>query len=319
MHGWYIAPSLQHYRCVRCYVPTTRSELVSDTIKFLPEYVPIPSSSIDDYVKAAMEQLIKTLKIQTNSKKLKQTSTPITAYLQVAKLLNNSPALASIKKAKDEQQNHNFEKSSTPSNHHVKEIATKPKPIRENRNKKPPKKKRNIQQPISDEEFERILQKLRQPKPTSEGEKTQTKPLNDNHCNDLAHNNYISMNIPTPKTSPNYMIENNEFKINHMYDNTTGRKQSIDSLLKSNPKIWEIALSNELGRLAQGIRDVTGNNVMDFIKHTEVPKDRIVTYSTMVCDICPLKTEKFRVRLTVGGNQLQYPDDTSSPAATLHS
>ena len=37
----------------------------------------------------------------------------------------------------------------------------------------------------------------------------------------------------------------------------------------------------------------------------------------MVCDVRPLKTEKFRVRLTVGGNHLQYPDDTASPAATL--
>ena len=37
----------------------------------------------------------------------------------------------------------------------------------------------------------------------------------------------------------------------------------------------------------------------------------------MVCDIRPLKTEKFRVRLTVGGYCLQYPDDTASPAASL--
>ena len=37
----------------------------------------------------------------------------------------------------------------------------------------------------------------------------------------------------------------------------------------------------------------------------------------MVCDMMPLKTEKFRVHLTVGGDQLQYLDDTASPAATL--
>ena len=30
-----------------------------------------------------------------------------------------------------------------------------------------------------------------------------------------------------------------------------------------------------------------------------------------------MKSEKFRVRLTVGGDRLQYPDDTASPAATL--
>ena len=37
----------------------------------------------------------------------------------------------------------------------------------------------------------------------------------------------------------------------------------------------------------------------------------------MVCDIRPLKTEKFRVRLTVGGDRLQYPDNTASPAVSL--
>ena len=37
----------------------------------------------------------------------------------------------------------------------------------------------------------------------------------------------------------------------------------------------------------------------------------------MVCDIRPLKSEKYQVRLTVGGDRLQYLDDTASPAATL--
>ena len=37
----------------------------------------------------------------------------------------------------------------------------------------------------------------------------------------------------------------------------------------------------------------------------------------MVCDICPLKTEKYRVWVTVGGDRLQYPDNTVSPAASL--
>ena len=56
---------------------------------------------------------------------------------------------------------------------------------------------------------------------------------------------------------------------------------------------------------------------MDFIPYSAVPQDRIVTYANMVCDIRPLKSEMFQVRLTVGGDCLQYPDDTASPAATL--
>ena len=37
----------------------------------------------------------------------------------------------------------------------------------------------------------------------------------------------------------------------------------------------------------------------------------------MVCDYRPLKEEKFRVRLTIGGDKLEYLEETSSPAANL--
>ena len=37
----------------------------------------------------------------------------------------------------------------------------------------------------------------------------------------------------------------------------------------------------------------------------------------MVCDYRPLKTEKHRVRLTIGGDKLEYFDETASPAASL--
>ena len=37
----------------------------------------------------------------------------------------------------------------------------------------------------------------------------------------------------------------------------------------------------------------------------------------MVCDYRPLKDEKYRVRITVGGDKLPYHDDAGSPAADL--
>ena len=37
----------------------------------------------------------------------------------------------------------------------------------------------------------------------------------------------------------------------------------------------------------------------------------------MICDVRPLKSEKNRVRLTVGGDKLDFEDDPSSPAAAL--
>ena len=82
-------------------------------------------------------------------------------------------------------------------------------------------------------------------------------------------------------------------------------------------KIWSLAVTKELGRLAQGIFDVVGNDVIDFIHKSEVPLNKTITYANMVCDYKPFKNEKFRVCLTVGGDKLPYFDDATSPAASL--
>ena len=72
-----------------------------------------------------------------------------------------------------------------------------------------------------------------------------------------------------------------------------------------------------MGRMAQGIRNVKGDNVLVFIPRHEVPANKKVTYGNMICDFRPLKLEKSRVRLTVGGDRLDYLGNQSSPAASL--
>ena len=56
---------------------------------------------------------------------------------------------------------------------------------------------------------------------------------------------------------------------------------------------------------------------MDFIHKHEVPTHKVFTYANFVCDYRPLKSEPFRVRMTVGGDKLSYDNDTGSPTASL--
>ena len=79
---------------------------------------------------------------------------------------------------------------------------------------------------------------------------------------------------------------------NHVY-NDSGKKETIDSLLKGKMgDTWSIALSNELGRLAQGVEDrVIGTDTIDFIPKSKVPHNKKVTYANFVCDYRPLKSE----------------------------
>jgi len=106
--------------------------------------------------------------------------------------------------------------------------------------------------------------------------------------------------------------------INHIYDEN-GKRETIDSLLQGkSSQVWIRSLSNEWGRLANGNdAGIKGTQTIAFIPKSLVPSDKKVTYATMVCDYRPLKDEKYRVRITVGGNKLPYHDDAGSPVADL--
>jgi hypothetical protein len=52
-----------------------------------------------------------------------------------------------------------------------------------------------------------------------------------------------------------------------------------------------------------------------FYPRQAVPKVKIVTYGRFVVDIRPNKSEVRRVRLTVGGNLIQYQGDVSALSA----
>ena len=42
VEGWYIGPSPEHYRCLKCYNPDTLSEVDTNTLQLVPKSTPIP-------------------------------------------------------------------------------------------------------------------------------------------------------------------------------------------------------------------------------------------------------------------------------------
>ena len=74
-------------------------------------------------------------------------------------------------------------------------------------------------------------------------------------------------------------------QLNHIYDGD-GKKLSIDSLINGQEaeEKWLPALSNELGRLAQGNTRVQSTDTIDFIPYSKVPSDSKVTYASFLCD-----------------------------------
>ena len=61
----------------------------------------------------------------------------------------------------------------------------------------------------------------------------------------------------------------------------------------------------------------TGNSTIFFINPRKIPAHKKVNYGRLVVDIRPMKEEKCRIRITIGGNKLDFCGDASSVAATL--
>jgi hypothetical protein len=109
-------------------------------------------------------------------------------------------------------------------------------------------------------------------------------------------------------------------------DEETGKSMEYRDLLKD-PKhreTWSRAAANEHGRLfngvgknADGTQRVKGTNTCRWIKKSQVPKGKRVTYARTVVAVRPEKEETNRVHITVGGNLLEYLGETSTEAASI--
>jgi hypothetical protein len=118
-------------------------------------------------------------------------------------------------------------------------------------------------------------------------------------------------------------LGNNHWSQQHLANTiihpVTGKEMEYMALMKD-PRLqplWKRGFGNECGRLFQGIRDIPGTDICLFIKLTNVPKDREITYGKIVCDYKPHKREKEGVRLTVGSDRLDYSGDVPTTTADI--
>lgn len=100
-----MGPATEHYRYLRIYNPTTSSEIISDTIKYIPTYIQIPEASIDDRIQKTVNDLVHLLLNKPPAIPALQLESSRVDLLQIAKLLNrdktppNIPAIPVIQRA----------------------------------------------------------------------------------------------------------------------------------------------------------------------------------------------------------------------------
>jgi hypothetical protein len=130
-----------------------------------------------------------------------------------------------------------------------------------------------------------------------------------NHC-------FYFPTSPRAKT-PEKVIKNEHFIImpemaNAVICPETGKSLKHQELItKLRYKIkWMRSTENEINRLYN-------THTIRFIRRSNIPKGFKVTYGSFVVDIKEQKEEEERTRLTVGGDQIEYPGDKSTRTAGL--
>jgi hypothetical protein len=101
---------------------------------------------------------------------------------------------------------------------------------------------------------------------------------------------------------------------------TTGESISSYKNIIHNPatsEVWQTAFGKDFGGMAQGDEKTgqKGTNSIFVMTHNEIkriPSDRTVTYARVVVNFCPQKTDPHQIRITAGGNLINYPGELST-------
>ena len=298
--AWSIGPSFDHYRCIKCFFPKTRSERDCDTITFIPHVVPFPRVTTEDFLKQAATDIIRILSqpAPTSIPTLEAGSNTRNALLKLATILKRTDTIPVLDKIQDSALVNDIPKIT-------------PLPLY-----------KTVAQPRVS-----VQQKtVNQPRVT-----TAPQVINNNT------RTWKRGELKIPQTR--YNLRSNAAEsfrsraarhilAQHIYDKhyaqhiyaKDGKRLKVHQLLngKDGPKRWTPALSNEWGRLAQGNdTGVTATDTIDFISFQDVPKHKKVTYTNFTCDYRPLKEEQWRIRCLVGGDKLPFNDDAGSPATDM--
>jgi hypothetical protein len=118
-------------------------------------------------------------------------------------------------------------------------------------------------------------------------------------------------------------LENNHWSQRHHANaviHPVNDKEMKYSALMKDPRLqplWNRGFGNKCGRLFQGIRDIPGTDTCFFTTLKNIPEDRNITYGKIVCNYKPHKQEEERVRLTIGGDRLDYSGDVATSTAEI--
>ncbi len=89
-------------------------------------------------------------------------------------------------------------------------------------------------------------------------------------------------------------------------------------------EVWQTAFGKDFGSMVQGCNKTgqKGTNVMFVMSHYEIThvlaSKKFFTYANPVVDYCPQKDDPHRIRITAGGNLINYEGNASVRTADIN-
>ena len=319
--GWYIGPAMEHYRCYKTYITTTRGERNADTVEFFPAHAKVPYLSSSDNAITAAKQLVEALRNPMPRAPFETLGTrDMQALEQLAEIFNAATRtrkpVIDMQKVTELMEPETVATTEASPPRVVQRDAPSPRVL-------PPAVTPPRVPPLQKQQSASIPTQ----KPMQTTKELQTEQIYKAATKVLtraALRRVIRMLEQNRKTlaareQQRQVYQQQEHLAFAIYDEETGKLLEYRHL-HQHPKyreVWNKSFANEIGRLAQGIRDIKGTDTIKFIRKSQVPAGRTVTYGRIVCKLRPMKKEVERTRLTVGGNLIEYPDNLRTETADL--
>jgi hypothetical protein len=315
--GWYIGPALKHYRCYTVYITKTRGNRIVETVEFFPEKFTLPFPSSQDlatqaaadlthallhpqpagpFCKVGNEQTITLKRLASIFEGAKQRKTK-TILTPTDGIDNNAPQRVQTTVSPPRVTGTNAEQIYLQPN-----TSLQSRPNSHRRQKTPARRVVTPQTPHV------MVRRSARRKKLSEDMLAET--INQaNYCFAISAQPKIQY---SKKPSDNTRVILLPEMANAVICPEPGKSLKHQELItKLRYKIkWMRPTANEINRLYN-------TNTIRFIRRSYIPKGRKVTYGSFVVAIKDQKEEKERTRLTVGGDQIEYPGDKSTRNAGI--
>jgi hypothetical protein len=309
-HGYSLGPAMHHCRCQNVYILATASERIVDTLEFFRHNYQMPQLS-------SANRLIVAAKDTTDAL---QNPHPEVLFSRVGDdTISTLSELAAIFKLKLRQTSPSTPPAAPPKVTQRLCLAESSNPILASH--MPLARQTRSQTTIHTQDIPNVPLPPRVVTPRTLNPSPPRVPTCSRRLSprNLSQNDFCGMDTAQMAIALGDNNWSRQHLANAVIHPVTGNEMEYSALMKD-PRLqplWKRVFGNECGRLFKGIRDIPGTDTCFFIELKNIPKERKITYGNIVCDYKPHKKEKERVRLTVGGDRLDYSGDVATSTADI--